>query len=227
MRLFVWTGGALFAGSLALTAWTYAVVFARVVPFPGWPDTLSAALVDTLLFSCFALHHSLFSRDQVKAQIVRIIPAPLLRSVYVWVASALLIAVDLLWRPVGGVWYRVPFPATWICIGVQMIGLWLTVRGARAIDPLDLAGIRDSTLPIELQVGGPYGVVRHPLYFGWTLVVFGTPAMTADRLVFAIVSTAYLAIAIPFEERSLIRHFGQQYERDRGQVRWRMIPFVY
>jgi protein-S-isoprenylcysteine O-methyltransferase Ste14 len=70
-------------------------------------------------------------------------------------------------------------------------------------------------------------MVRHPLYFGWTLVVFGTPAMTADRLVFAIVSTAYLAIAIPFEERSLIRHFGQQYERYRGRVRWRMIPFVY
>jgi protein-S-isoprenylcysteine O-methyltransferase Ste14 len=227
MRLFVWTGGALFAGSLALTAWTYGVVFARGLPFHGWPDTLSAALVDTLLFSCFAVHHSLLSRDWFKAQIVHVIPTALLRSVYVWVASALLIAVDLLWRPVGGVLYRVPFPAAWLGVGVQMIGLWLTIRAARAIDPLDLAGIRESTLPTELQVGGPYGVVRHPLYFGWTLVVFGTPGMTADRLVFALVSTAYLAIAIPFEERSLIRHFGQQYQRYRGRVRWRMIPFVY
>ena len=227
MRLFVWTGGALFVASLALTAWTYTVAFAGTDPNAGSTTTSLAILVNSLLFSCFALHHTVFARDLVKAQIARIVPLAMLRSTYVWIASALLIAVDLLWMPIGVIVYRVPSPASWVCLGIQAIGLWFTIRGALAIDPMELAGIRDSTIPTSLQVGGPYRVVRHPLYFGWTLIVFGTAVMTGDRLLFAVLSTGYLAIAIPFEERSLVRLFGSQYERYRNQVRWRMIPFVY
>jgi len=69
--------------------------------------------------------------------------------------------------------------------------------------------------------------VRHPLYFAWVLLVFGAPVMTATRATFAIASTAYLALAIPWEERSLIDLFGEQYEEYRRQVRWRMIPGIY
>lgn len=227
MRLFVLAGGALFAASLALTGWTYVVVFAADSPWPGWSPALLASLGNAVLFSCFALHHTLFARDRVKARIARIVPAPLVRSTYVWIASALLIAVDLFWMPIGGTLYRVPSPAAWVCVVVQIVGLWFTIRGAQAIDPMELAGIRDSTIPTTLQVRGPYRLVRHPLYFGWMLMAFGTAVMTGDRLVFAILSTSYLAIAIPFEERSLVRLFGEQYQRYRGRVRWRMIPFIY
>jgi hypothetical protein len=227
MRLFVWAGGALFVASLAFTAWTYVVTFAAEVPYRGGDAAVVAALVNTLLFSCFALHHSLFARERLKAQMVRIVPVALLRSTYVWIASALLIAVDLLWIPIGGSLYRVPAPAAWLCLAIQAAGLWFTIRGAQAIDPMELAGIRDNAAPTTLQVGGPYRVVRHPLYLGWTLMVFGASLMTRDRLLFAVLSTAYMALAIPFEERSLIRLFGAQYERYRGRVRWRMIPFVY
>ena len=74
---------------------------------------------------------------------------------------------------------------------------------------------------------GLYGFVRHPLYFSWLLVVFGTPHMTMTRLTFAVVSSAYLGFAIPFEERGLIRVFGDDYRRYQRQVRWRMLPGVY
>jgi protein-S-isoprenylcysteine O-methyltransferase Ste14 len=69
--------------------------------------------------------------------------------------------------------------------------------------------------------------VRHPLYFAWVLLVFGAPAMTMTRLSFAVISTAYLAIAIPFEERSLIETFGADYASYQKQVRWRMLPGIY
>ncbi len=55
----------------------------------------------------------------------------------------------------------------------------------------------------EFKTTGPYGVVRHPIYLGWFLMVFGVPTMTNTRLVFALVSCAYLLMAIPLEERSL------------------------
>jgi protein-S-isoprenylcysteine O-methyltransferase Ste14 len=78
-----------------------------------------------------------------------------------------------------------------------------------------------------LQTGGVYGVVRHPLYFGWALLVFGAPQMTVDRFAFALISTIYLAIAIPFEERGLDEMFGPAYDGYRKHVRWRMLPGLY
>ena len=81
--------------------------------------------------------------------------------------------------------------------------------------------------PAPLRTDGLYGFVRHPVYFGWVLVVFGAPVMTMTRLTFAVISTAYLALAVPFEERSLIETFGPDYASYRKRVRWRMIPGIY
>ena len=100
---------------------------------------------------------------------------------------------------------------------------------------LDLAGVRATLLArsgeaarhVPLQTGGLFGLVRHPIYLGWVLFVFGAPRMTLTRFVFACVSTAYLAAAIPLEERGLIGAFGDEYTRYRRRVRWRMLPFVY
>ena len=57
--------------------------------------------------------------------------------------------------------------------------------------------------------------------------VFGAAHMTGDRLAFAVISTAYLVVAIPWEERSLLRVFGEEYARYKQQVRWRVVPYLY
>ena len=79
----------------------------------------------------------------------------------------------------------------------------------------------------ELQTGGVYGLVRHPLYFGWVLIVFGAAHMTGDRLTFAVLTTAYLVMAMPWEERSLEREFGASYRRYKEKVRWKILPYLY
>ena len=58
-------------------------------------------------------------------------------------------------------------------------------------------------------------------------MVFGAAHMTGDRLAFAALTTLYLVVAIPLEERSLRRSFGDDYARYARDVRWRMIPFIY
>jgi len=59
------------------------------------------------------------------------------------------------------------------------------------------------------------------------LIVFGIPDMTWTRFTFAAVSSAYLAVAIPFEERALVEAFGQTYREYQRKVRWRLIPGVW
>jgi protein-S-isoprenylcysteine O-methyltransferase Ste14 len=222
-RAFVWLGGALFAASLGLCAWTFGVVMGRASPAAGW-DAIAA---DGALITIFALHHSVCARERVKEAIARRVPAPLLRSVYVWIASLLLMLVCLLWRPIGGELYAAAGVLAIGLAAVQLAGLWITARGVARIDPLELAGIRPAAAAQGLQVSGPYHWVRHPLYLGWLLMVFGAAHMTGDRLAFAALTTFYLVVAIPWEERSLRRSFGADYLRYMRDVKWRMIPFIY
>ena len=225
-RAFVWLGGALFVGALACCAWWYLFVLSRPIE-PVDRSRWGALAVDIVLVGVFALHHSVLARERVKARVAHVIPAPLIRSVYVWTASLLLIMVCALWARIGGELYRA---TGWRAAGhaaVQLYGLWLIAQSVRGIDALELAGIRAESQRGPLQVRGPYALVRHPLYLGWMLAVFGAAHLTGDRLAFAAITTLYLVIAIPWEERSLVRSFGDDYVRYTRQVRWRIVPFIY
>jgi protein-S-isoprenylcysteine O-methyltransferase Ste14 len=118
----------------------------------------------------------------------------------------------------------------WLLRGVQMFGLLLIARSAGVLDALELAGIRQVQGDVrasDLRIVGPYRWVRHPLYLGWMLFVFSGPAMSVDRLAFAVISTLYLLVAIPWEERSLVASLGDAYRAYKRQVRWRVLPFLY
>ena len=166
----------------------------------------------------------------------RVVPAGLERSAYVWVASLLFIGVCLLWQPLPGVAWEVDGPARGLLFAVQVAGIVLTLRSAAIIDIRELAGIRQAARKTDMperdrlvifKTTGPYGWLRHPIYLGWVLIVFGAPRMTAGRLLFAAVSTLYLIAAIPLEEQSLVQAHGAAYRHYRQQVRWRLIPGVW
>lgn len=170
------------------------------------------------------------ARTGAKAWIRRVIPGPLERSAYVWVASGLFLAVCLGWRRVPGTLYAVEGLAQWGLALLQVAGVVLTLAGARVLDGLELAGIRQVTRPprpAAIQVVWPFTMVRHPIYLGWVLMVGAATPMTLDRAVFAAASTLYLIIAIPWEERSLSAAAGPAYSAYCRQVRWRLIPGLY
>jgi protein-S-isoprenylcysteine O-methyltransferase Ste14 len=200
-------GGLVFAASIGYCAWTYAVTW-RV---PRASRLSPAALgVDVLLFVAFAAHHSLTARAPVKRRIAAAVGEASTRSAYVWIASVLLAVVCAAWQPVGGLVYRQGGALLTAHAAVQLAGIWLAVEAVRRIDALELAGF-DPAAPTCLRRGGPYRWLRHPLYTGWMLIAFGAATMTADRLAFAVITSAYLLIAIPWEEASLRRTFGDRY----------------
>ena len=222
MTVFVWMGGALFVGALAFCGYSYGVTWAHPAAFDA-----TAAGIDTVLFSIFALHHSLFARESAKRRLSRVVPEPMLRSAYVWLASLLLIGVCLAWQPIGGeVFHHTGVPAV-LHVAAQVAGALIIVLAVRVIDPLELAGIRRHATAESLQIAGPYRWVRHPLYSGWLLLTFGPAHMTGDRLIFAGISTLYLLIAMPFEERSLRKSFGAAYDDYARRVRYRVVPYIY
>jgi methanethiol S-methyltransferase len=227
-------GGTLvFVGALLYSAYCYVVTFGREV---DGPLDRGAVIANVALFSFFALHHSIFARDAIRQAITQTVGS-LERSFYVWVASLLFVAVCALWQPVTGTAWRVGQPAASILRAAQLVGVWLSLRSAFLIDIWELAGVRQisdrrqpdaaSSAAVEFKRRGPYGWVRHPIYTGWFLMVFGAPVMTTTRFVFALTSSLYLLIAIPFEERSLRRSTGGAYDRYVRDVRWKLIPWVY
>jgi protein-S-isoprenylcysteine O-methyltransferase Ste14 len=243
---FAWFAAAAFAVSLGYFLYAYLFLFgpppsAALPAHSALAPSASAqapagtvygpSLVNLALFTVFALHHSLFARTGFKQVVRRLVPASLERAFYSLVASLLFILVCWAWRPVEGMAWALPGVWRWVGFAAQAAGIVMTLLGARALDVLDLAGVRQ-VMPVSgpaqpLKTDGVYGFVRHPLYFAWLLMVFGAPDMTMTRLTFAVISTIYLAIAIPFEERSLIETFGADYSSYRRKVRWRMIPGLY
>lgn len=226
-KAFAWTGALLFLISLL----SFGVVYGwRLrVPAPHSTSVWRDVAVNVLLFTIFALHHSVMARTGAKAWLTRQVPPELERSLYVWIASVLFLAVCWFWQPLPGVIWETAGALFWLLFAIQMIGVALSLAGARIVGVWELAGVRqpDHTRPIDFTASGPFAIVRHPIYLGWVLMVFATPVMTSSRLLFAIVSTGYLIAAIPLEERSLVHAFGEKYRTYQRQMKWRLIPGVW
>ena len=79
----------------------------------------------------------------------------------------------------------------------------------------------------ELIRGGPYALVRHPIYAGALLALLGT-AISVDKwralLGFALIVTAFVR-KLTIEERFMGEQFGEAYARYRAEVP-ALIPFV-
>ncbi|NQW04772.1 MAG: isoprenylcysteine carboxylmethyltransferase family protein [Acidobacteria bacterium] len=229
-RTFALGGGVLFVGSIAYFFLAYRD-FGQ--PAGRWTaDGWTAVVPNVLLFTLFALHHSVFARIGFKAAIrARVSPA-LERAVYVWLSSLLFGLTLWAWTPVPGITWRFTGASVWLFELGCLTGVALTAVAASSLDPLELAGIRQAfgrpVAPEQpLLTTGPYRLVRHPIYLGWVLMVWCLPVMTGTRLVFATISTLYLVVAIPFEEREMRRTLGRAYDRYEHAVRWRILPGIY
>jgi methanethiol S-methyltransferase len=222
--LFAWAGAALFLVSLLYFLYSYLIIFGR----PAAPDA-GALTWNVALFTVFALHHSVFAREAVRAWVARRVPSPLERSIYVWIASLLFIGVCALWQPVGGVVWEVTGAPRVALALLQAFAAYLTVRSAAIIGVWQLAGVKPAAelAPSEFVATGPYGWVRHPIYSGWFLLVFAVSPMTGTRLLFAVVSSAYVLMAIPFEERALRKASHGAYDGYVRRIRWKLFPGIY
>jgi protein-S-isoprenylcysteine O-methyltransferase Ste14 len=203
---------------LFLGVFLYAIGFVTGV---GTPTTLDGpatvpfgyALAGNLgLLGLFALQHSGMARPAFKRVLTRFIPPAAERSTYVLMSNVAMISLFSLWQPLGGTVWDVTNPGG--RVGLYALGAagWLTVLlSTFAIHHFDLFGLRQVWLEfrgrpyrsLPFATPGPYRWVRHPLYVGWVTAFWATPTMGLAHFAFALVTTAYILVAIRWEERDL------------------------
>ena len=211
-------------GFVVVVLWTFAflagVGVPRTVDGPARTTTAVAVAVDLGLLGLFAVQHSVMARPGFKSWLRRRIPASLERTSYVMATDVCLVALLVLWQPVGGQVWDVDGAAAVILWSLCVAGWLLAVTATFAVDHLELTGLRQAgwaasapTAEVsELQTGGLHAVVRHPLLAGMVLAFWATPHMGGAHLLFALASTAYVVVGMRFEERDLRRSFGAAYD---------------
>jgi protein-S-isoprenylcysteine O-methyltransferase Ste14 len=179
-------------------------------PVDPWQTALA---IDLGLLSLFAVQHSVMARQGFKRLLTRVIPEAAERSTYVLASSLALILLFWQWRPLGGVIWDVQNSAgRALLYGGFGFGWGLVLLTTFVINHFDLFGLRQTWRAFRgqpqtgLRFVTPvlYRIVRHPLYVGWLFTFWSTPTMTVTHLVFAMVTTAYILVAIQLEERDLL-----------------------
>ena len=216
-----------------LATFLYAIAFVGGFAVPtrldGTPttDVWTALAIDTGLLGVFAVQHSVMARRWFKRWWTQVVPWAIERSTYVLAASLALALLFWQWRPLGGTIWTVESPALRAVIWTIFACGWLQVLVMTFyINHFDLFGLRQVWLHlrgrhytrVSFTTPAPYRLVRHPLYLGFLLAFWATPTMTAAHLLFAVATTAYIVLAIQFEERDLAHEHGAPYEAYRRRV---------
>lgn len=223
----------LFSYAVFLGVFVYGIGFIGGFMTPTMLDgiphrSLAAALaINSGLLAAFALQHSGMARPAFKRWWTRIVPSAAERSSYVLLSSLALVALFAWWEPIGGVVWQAPEGlARTAIIGLYLCGWLLLLYTTFLIDHFDLFGLKQVWRHLrgqpyrapQFHTPSLYRWVRHPLYIGWLTIFWAAPTMTTAHLFFALMTTAYILIAIQLEERDLVSAFGSEYTAYRART---------
>jgi methanethiol S-methyltransferase len=184
----------------------------------------------------FGLIHSLLASHTAKAAAQRLIgrniATPTYRLLYnVAAIITLAPALYLVFRLPDQELYRFPTPWDSIALGLQVLAAVGLVYAVYQMDAWFFLGLRqlgepssiDSTSTAQLVTTGLYRIVRHPLYTFSLIVLYLASPMSVNWLAFAVSCNLYFYLGSIFEERKLVREFGDAYCAYRQHVP-RLLP---
>jgi protein-S-isoprenylcysteine O-methyltransferase Ste14 len=224
-----------------LVAFLYAIGFVGNFVVPKSIDSgtdsplFLALLVNSFLLGLFAIQHSIMARPAFKKWITRIISPVIERSTYVLLSSLLLILMYWKWQPLTTVVWQIENEIMSIILyGVFFFGWLIVFLSTFMISHFELFGLtqifenfknKQPQSP-KFQTNFFYKIVRHPIMLGFIIAFWATPVMTVGHLLFSVMTTIYILIAVKFlEEKDLVKMIGKEYEDYQKEVPM-IIPFV-
>lgn len=188
---------------------------------------MTAHVLYALLWLGFGLGHSLLARDFAKAAMRGVLGAGYRLAYNSFAAGHFamvwLIGARLLDGRVAFDWPQPVAIGLWL---LQIAGLAVFAVGLLHYDLGRFSGLRQIRCARagiaepedeNLRLAGLHRYVRHPLYAGVILVVWGRVNGEAD-LAFAAWATLYILVGLRFEDRSLERRYGDPYRAYRRRV---------
>ena len=217
----------LFALAVGAMAWSlyHGLTGALVHVGGGW-----AAALDAALLLQFPLGHSLLLTRRGGRLLGRLAPEPwrgaLATTLFAAVASLQLGLTFFLWAPMGEVLWRaeggalwisrLAFAGSWLLLGKAMwdaglgvqtgaLGWWAAFRGERPRYP-------------DMPTEGTFKACRQPIYLAFALIMWTGPVMTTDKLLMALVWTAYCALGPLHKERRYAQRYGARFAAYQARV---------
>jgi protein-S-isoprenylcysteine O-methyltransferase Ste14 len=224
-----------------LIAFLYAIGFVGNIVVPksidsGVETTLFSSLfINVILLSVFALQHSIMARPQFKKWFTTIISPVMERSTYILLSSLALLLIYWQWQPITTiVWKMENEIVSLFLTGIFFLGWLIVLLSTFMINHLELFGLAQifdnlknkKTPNPKFQTNYLYKLVRHPLMLGFLIAFWATPTMTVGHLLFTLVTTIYIFVAVKYlEEKDLKKVIGKDYEMYQKEVPM-IIPFT-
>lgn len=220
----------------------YFILFVNDLWLPQTVNTLdhssslmSIFIINTFALMLFGLQHSIMARAGFKRWLTSFIDPSVERSTYILATALAISGMCYLWIPFGGViWHLESELAVYVIRGIAVFGWLFLFLATFMINHFELFGLRQTFDPMQgktapvasFKMSGFYKIVRHPIQTGILIGVWAVPLSTTSHLVFAVGISVYIFIGLHFEEKDLIREFGETYLDYMQRVK-RVIPFVY
>jgi methanethiol S-methyltransferase len=178
-----------------------------------------ALIWDGLLSILFFVQHSGMMRSSFRAWLASILPCHYHPSIYAIASGVALTAVVFFWMPTQMVVYQLEGLFRFLARSVSLFaiaGFWWGVRSLEGFDTFGLAPLKTHLSGRQLRapnftLRGPYLWVRHPLYFFVLVLIWSTPDMSSDRLLFNVLWTLWVFLGTVLEEKDLVAEFGETY----------------
>ena len=176
-------------------------------------------LWDAILSFAFFLQHSGMVRKGFRARMAVFIPPCYQGAIYSIASGVVLIIVVVLWQRSEIQLLSLEGLPLWIARGCSLLAILIFAWAIHALGSFDAFGLRpikshmrgQSDQPLPFVVRGPYRWVRHPLYFCVLILIWASPELTADRLLFNVLWTAWIVVGTILEETDLLADFGDVY----------------
>jgi protein-S-isoprenylcysteine O-methyltransferase Ste14 len=218
---------------LFVAAFLYAIGFVGNFYVPKGIDSGAVGPVGTsiavnvALLLLFAVQHNIMARRWFKDWWTRYVPRPIERSTYVLLASLILFLLYWQWRPMPEtVWHVDGALGRTVLWTLYFGGFAIALYSSCVIDHFELFGLKQVWMHLTgrepssaaFSERSIYRWIRHPLMFGFILAFWSAPTMSQGRLLFAIVTTAWILVAIQIEERDLAHFLGEPYRQYRRRT---------